>query len=66
MMNSFELGATSLLATQLISRIRGRISIERFSSAGLFERPTIALLGERMKQESKVKTVTIPMTASCP
>jgi amino acid adenylation domain-containing protein len=43
--NFFELGGNSLLATQVISRLRSRIGIE-VTLRSLFEKPTVAELSE--------------------
>ncbi|MBW4508478.1 MAG: amino acid adenylation domain-containing protein [Scytonematopsis contorta HA4267-MV1] len=43
--NFFELGGNSLLATQVISRLRSRIGIE-VTLRSLFEKPTVAKLSE--------------------
>jgi hypothetical protein len=54
----FELGGHSLLATQLISRIRDAFQLNDFPLRALFERPTIARLGERIEAERNATAVT--------
>ncbi len=47
--NFFELGGDSLLATQLVSRLRGRFRVE-LPLAEFFNVPTVGQLAERMQQ----------------
>jgi amino acid adenylation domain-containing protein len=56
--NFFELGGTSLLAIQLIGRLRLRLQIDAEIGA-IFEAPTAAALGERLEREA-APTLTIP------
>ncbi|HEX2250800.1 MAG TPA: condensation domain-containing protein, partial [Gemmatimonadales bacterium] len=62
--NFFELGGDSLMATQVIARLRDALQVE-LPIASLFDRPTVAELGELIAQcladkASVTGTVTIP------
>ncbi len=48
--NFFDLGGHSLMATQVVSRIRERFSLE-IPMRAMFDRPTITRLGEIVVQE---------------
>jgi amino acid adenylation domain-containing protein len=56
--NFFELGGTSLLAIQLIGRLRLRLQIDAEIGA-IFEAPTAAALHERLEREA-APSLTIP------
>jgi acyl carrier protein len=57
--NFFELGGNSLLATQVMSRLRQACSVE-LSLRTLFESSTIAQLAEQIDQIQEQATVTAP------
>ncbi len=59
--NFFDLGGDSLLATQLISRLRARLGIELPVSA-LFEKPTLRMFSQRVR-EAPTATVAAPPPA---
>ena len=60
--NFFELGGNSLLAVQMISRLRSRFGCD-LGLRALFEAPSIALLAPRIKP-TKATPAPIPRVAT--
>ena len=66
--NFFDMGGQSLLAAQVIGRIRKELSLDA-SMRLLFERPTIAQLGQALSSEKKISlpaVVPVPRAGSLP
>jgi phthiocerol/phenolphthiocerol synthesis type-I polyketide synthase E len=59
--NFFELGGSSLLATQLITRIRKRFGVE-VALAHLFDGPTVAAMAETIRA---IEAGELPAAADC-